>query len=338
MKEMRNAVLVLCDAEEEYARQMTEYIRKRKELPWAIHTYTDAEEVMRGETGAPVSLLVAAEDTYQEKLALLRPLRTVILNESGLMKWAEFVNVNKYQAAEEVLRELLEVYAEVADICLPRLKGGGKARLIGIYSPVRRCFQTTFALTLSQMMAEKRRVLYLNFEHYSGISELAADAQARDLADLLYFLTAEKGKFRLRFQAAVQHIRNLDYIPPMKSGQNLLTVTTEEWMGLLQRLEEVGEYDYIIMDLGESMQGLFDILRLCSKVFTLTKGDRVAQGKIREYERILKLYEYNDVLEKTCRCEAPRIHRVPEDLEQYTKGDLAEFVRGFLKELEGDDI
>lgn len=337
MRDRKNAVLVLCDAEEEYAQLMTEFIKKRRELPWTVHTYTDAEEMLRGEgeTETPISLLVVAEDSYQEKLAALRPLRTVILNESGLVRWTEFVNVNKYQPAENVLRELMEVYAEVAEICLPRLKCDSKVRFVGIYSPVRRCLQTTFALTMSQMTAEKHRTLYLNFEHYSGISELAADAQARDLADLLYFLTAEKEKFRLRFQTIIQHKGNLDYIPPMKSGQNLLTVGAGEWMQLIQRLEELGEYEYIIMDLSESMQGLFDILRLCAKIFTLTKGDRIAQNKVREYEEILRRCEYGDVLDKTCKCEAPQIHRVPDDLEQYTKGELADFVRRYIRELEG---
>lgn len=337
MKELKHSVLVLCDAEEEYAQLMTEFIKKHRELPWAVRTYTSAEEVLAQEAENPVTLMVVAESTYQERLAAIHPLRTVILNESGLMRWKEFVNVNKYQEAENVLREILEVYMEVADICLPRLKGGGCVRFVGIYSPVRRSFQTTFALTMGQMLAERHRTLYLNFEHYAGISKLVADVQARDLADILYFLTGDREKFRLRLQAAVQHVGGMDYIPPMKSGQNLLTVTPGEWVQLMKRLEELEEYDFIIMDLSESMQGLFDILRLCTKVFTLTREDRVARGKLAEYEQLLKLYEYGDVLDKTCRCEAPRLRRVPEEIELYTKGEMADFVRGHLRELEGGE-
>lgn len=333
MKETKNAVLVLCDAEEEYAQLMTEFMKKHRELPWAIHTYTSAEEVLKEEL--PVTVLVASEGTYREKLAALRPLRTVILNESGLMKWDEFVNVDKYQEAESVLRAILEVYMEVAGTCLPQLKTRGKVRFVGIYSPVRRCLQTSFALTMGQMLAEKYRTLYLNFEHYVGISELAAEVQARDLADLLYFLNSDREKFRLRLQTALRHVGSLDYIPPMKSGQNLITVTPGEWVQLLKRLGELGEYDFIILDLSESMQGLFDILRLCAKVFTLMKEDRIAMGKLEEYERLLQLYEYSDVLDKTCRCEAPKLRRVPGELEQYTKGELADFVRRQMMELEG---
>lgn len=337
MSDRKEPVLVLCDEEEEYAQLMTEFMRMHRELPWKVHTYTDVEKLLREEKDCPIDVMAVSERTYQQKLAALRPLRTVILNESGFMKWNEFVNVDKYQRAQDVLQSILEVYLEVADIVLPRIRGQGATRFIGLYSPVRRCRQTTFALTLSQMLAAKHRTLYLNFEHYMGISELAAEVGARDLADLLYFLMAEKDKFRLRLQTIVRHRGNLDYVPPMKSGQNLLSVSPRDWSRLLERIDELGEYDYVVMDLSESMQGLFDILRFCTRIFTLTKQDRIAQGKLAEYEQLLTDCAYEDVLQKTCRCVPPQVHRVPEELEQYTRGEMADFVRGHIRELEGDE-
>lgn len=337
MREKRNPVLVLCDREEEYAQLMTEFMRNRRELPWSVHTYTDVEKLLQEEKDCPIDVMVVSERTYQEKLARLNPLRTVILSEGGLQRWDEFINVDKYQQAQQVLQSILEVYLEIADIAFPRIQGHGNTCFIGIYSPVRRCLQTTFALTAGQMLAEKYRVLYLNFEHYAGISELAAETGARDLADLLYFLMAEQDKFLLRLQTIIQHRGSLDYIPPMKSGQNLILVTSQEWMRLLGRLEESGEYDYVIMDLSESMQGLFDILRSCVKVFTLTKEDRIAQGKLAEYEYLLAAYSYDDVLQKTCKCALPKVRRIPEEPEQYTRGELADYVRSVLREITGGE-
>ena len=47
----------------------------------------------------------------------------------------------------------------------------------------------------------------------------------------------------------------------------------------------------------------------------------------------MALYEYDDVLEKTTRLKLPYIRRVPEELEQLTKGELAGLVRELVKEL-----
>lgn len=325
--------LILCDTEEEYAGLMTDFLKLHKNLPWEIRTYTSIRVLLQEEKKSDITMLVVAESAYTEELQKLQPQCTVILNESGMMKWDQLQNINKYQQADNVLRALLEIYANVADTQLPGLTYSNGTKFIGIYSPVRRCLQTTFALTMSQMLAAESRTLYLNFEHYAGITELLPDMQTRDMADLLYFLNAEKDKFKLRMQTMIQQKGKLDYIPPMKSGQNLLTVSVGEWMQLLHKITDLDEYEYVVLDLSESMQGLFEILRICSKVFTLTQDDHIAQCKLAQYEQILALYEYEDVLRKTCRCNLPQIRRIPNELEQYTKGDLAEYVRKQLKEI-----
>lgn len=312
MKE-EEKLLVLCDEEEEYARLLTDFLQKQRDLPWRIHTYTGIDELMRSEK-EPVMLLAVSESVYSEALQALQPLRTVILNESGVIRWKDVPCVDKYQAAEEVLKYLLQIYMEVADTGLPRLRQGCRTKFIGNYTPVHRSMQTSFALTMSQMLAREHATLYLNFEHYAGIGELLPDLQTLDLADLLYFLNAEQEKFRLRLQTMLRHVGNLDYIPPMKSGQNLLTVQTAEWLGLLQKIEELGEYEYVILDLSESMQGLFEILRLCRRVYTLTREDRIAKAKLLQYEQLLSLYGYGDVLEKTRQPSLTQIRRLPEEL------------------------
>ncbi|MCM1044767.1 MAG: hypothetical protein NC417_04590 [Candidatus Gastranaerophilales bacterium] len=334
MSEMKKhtEILVLCDREEEYARLMTEYLKRRRDLPWEVHTYTDMEELIKGEKAEEVSLMVVAESTYQEELEELMPRGMVILNESGTVRWDQIKNIDKYQRAENVLRELLETYMEIVGETLPQLTICGQTKFVGMYSPIRRCLQTTFAITMSQMLAREHRTLYMNFEHYAGITELLPDMQTRDMADLLYFLTAQKDKFKLRLQAIIQKRGNLDYIPPMRSGQNLLGISGAEWLKLLQKIGEFGGYEYVVLDLTENMQGLFEILRQCVQVFTLTKNDRVAKCKLTQYEQILALYDYEDVLHKTKRCSLPQIRRLPEDMEQYTKSDLAEYVQAQIKE------
>lgn len=323
-------VMVLCDTEDEYAQHMAEFLNKHKELPWKIRTYTSVQDLIKEEKAEP-ELLVVSESAYCREVEGISALRTVILSESGVIRWEDVRYVDKYQQAEEVLKELLQIYMEIADGDLPKLKRSCNTVFIGNYSPVRRVLQTSFALTMSQMLAREHTTLYLNFEHYAGVPELCPDMQTLDMADLLYFLNADQEKFQLRIKSICRHMGNLDYIPPMKSGQNLLTITASEWTGLLRKIEEVGEYEYVIMDLSESMQGLFDILRMCKVVFTLTKEDRVARSKLLQYEQLLTLYEYDDVLGKTRRLNLPHIQRLPEEPEQLTRGELAALVNDLLK-------
>ncbi len=333
MKKDGDRTMALCDAETDYAQAMMEFLKKNKNLPWEPHMYTNPEDLLREEKGE-MEMLVVAESVFAREIQDLHPKRLVILSESGRMQWENVVYIDKYQAAEEVLKQLLGVYMEVAEVQLPRVCTNRKTVFIGNYSPVRRCMQTSFAITMSQILAETHSTLYLNFEHYAGIAELVPDLQTLDLADLLYFVNAEKEKFRMRLRTMLKHKGRLDYIPPMKSGQNLLTITAQEWMELLQKIEALEEYEYVILDLSESMQGLFDILRLCDRIYTLTREDRIARAKLLQYEQVLALHEYEDVMDKTRQLNLSHIRRLPEELELLTRGELADLVKGLLKDLD----
>ena len=116
---------------------------------------------------------------------------------------------------------------ELADTGLVRLSAGYRTVFVGNYSPVHRSMQTSLALSLSQLLARKHTTLYLNFEQFAGASQLVPEGQALDMADLLYFLNAQKERFQLRLQSMLKQIGNLDYVPPMKSGQNLPAVTAQ---------------------------------------------------------------------------------------------------------------
>ena len=328
---MEHKILALCDPEEDYAGQLSAYLQSYREFPWEVEVYTGISQLAAGEKQKEVDLLLVAESVYAPELPVEAG-ATVLLNESGLVRWSSLKNVDKYQPAENVLKELLEIYMEKEDNFYPRLCTGQKTRIVGMYSPVRRCLQTSFALTYGQLLAERYRTLYLNFEHYAGMPELLPGEKGRDLSTLLYYMKADQSKFVLRMKVLVQKKGQLDYIAPAYMGQNLIYITVQEWQQLLWRIGESGEYDYIILDLSENMQGLLEILRRCCKVYMLVKEDPVARCKIDQYEQILSLYEYDDVKEKTRKCHLPLFRRLPDQIEQFTRGDLAEYVRELIEE------
>lgn len=320
------------DSEEEYAELMSDYLRKHMNVPWDIRTFTKREELLLA-PAEEAEVLVIAESDYFDEVDNHFTARKVVLSESGIAKWKDVYYVDKYQEAEEVFKVLLGIYMDTSDVPLIPRKGQRDAVFIGNYSPARHDYQTSFALTMSQILAKEHRTLYLNFEHYAGVEELMCPAGAMDLADLLYFLNAGEDRFRLRLQTMIKHIGLLDYVPPMKVGENLLAVTGEEWLKLLKKLTAMGEYEYIILDLSESIQGLFDILRICTRVYTITTKDKAGKCKIMQYEHLLETQKYQDVMEKTVHTKAERIGRIPGDLEQLTKGELAELVRSLVRDL-----
>ncbi len=241
-------------------------------------------------------------------------------------------NIDKYQKVEKIWQELVESYAEMADETGRRFTGKDTAKIIGLYSPVRRCLQTSFALTLGQALAEKKRVLYISFEHYAGWNQLLQKNVRGDLAALLYFVNEADEKFYCRLQSMTLQIGQLYYIPPAYAGQNLIYISAGEWRKLIGRIAGAGGYDYLILDLSESIQGTYELLRECDRIYTIVREDEQARAKLAQYEELLCDYEFTDVLEKTQKKVLPQFTRLPERIEQYTRGELADYIRKLICE------
>lgn len=323
---MEHKLLVLCDPEEDYAQHMADFLCKHKEAVWEVIVYTEPEEL--GYLKKDIEILLIAESVYGEFVKDLSAKLIILLNESGVINTKDVMNIDKYQEAEKVHQALWTRYLELEQDVTPVLKVERKAKFIGMYSPVRRCLQTTFALTYGQLMAEKHPTLYLSFEYYGGYAQWE-NCIEDGLAKLLYYLPEEKG-FQTRIKAVTNRIGGLDYITPMINGQNLLFVTGSEWTKLLYKIAESGAYEYIILDLSESIQGLFDILQMCERIYTIEKDDAAAKSKVLQYEQLLSMQKLNCLREKTSKCSLPLFRKLPREMEQYTKGALAEYVKELI--------
>lgn len=329
---MNRKILALCDKEEGYLHRMTEYLQEKETLPFAVYAFTEVKELKSFGADKEIELLVVAENSYEEQMQELGIRSIVILNESGHEAGKDIKNINKYQSSEVILREIVNACSgETAD-SYKRIASGRQMMVIGNYTPVKRCLQTTFAMSLGQILAKKHKVLYLNFETYSGLDYMLNREFTMDITDALYFFNCERGKLAYRLAGMIQSVNGMDYIPPVVSYKDLYSVKGEQWMALFREIESITDYEYLILDLSEQMNGLFDILRDCYRVYTITRPDSFAAAKIKQYEAMLRMEDYEDVAGKTRQWNLPVFHTLPSGLEQLTHGDLASYIRDIVEE------
>ena len=180
-----------------------------------------------------------------------------------------------------------------------RYRTNTRGELIGVYSPVHRIGKTRFAMELGREMAKKEPVLYLNLEEYAGGSYYFPDQTGQTLADLLYYSRQEKGNLGLRISTMAGQDEALDYILPIPCVQDLQGVSGEEWLRLFEQIRENCIYQKVILDLGDSVNGLFQILEECHTVYTPYIEDEVARAKLNQYAENLRRTGREKVLEKT---------------------------------------
>lgn len=328
---MEKRILAICDREESYAYRLMEFIGSRANLPFEVHIFTDGAKLCSYAKIKEIECLLISESVYIKTPEELEVPHIIILSESGSNLNKALHHINKYQSCENIFREVMEYYTDKSlDTSVVLKTGLKKLKIIGIYTPVGRCLQTTFSITLGQMLARRFKTLYLNFEIYSGFSQMLNRTFDNDISDLMYFFECAREKLAYRVESMIETVGGLDFIPPARIHQNLAGIRGGQWMDLFREMEKCTEYEYLILDLTDGMTDLWDVLRSCHRVYTITGNDGLALAKMEQYEKVLEQMQYGDIVAKTKKWNLPIFRQLPMRFEEFTYSDLAAFIKEYV--------
>ena len=220
---MKKNIFAVCDLEVDYALNFMDYLNQKKNIPFEIQAFTTVESLIAYGKNIHIELLLISQKAMCRQVQELEIGKIVILSEGvHPPELDRYPSVYKYQASSDVVREVMACYGAekaVTPVAFPVLK---KTTVIyGIYSPVGRCLKTSFALTLGQILAKEKAVLYLNLEEYAGFEELMGKGFSQNLSDLLYFVRQENGNLIYKMNGMIQTVNNLDYIPPVRTPEDI---------------------------------------------------------------------------------------------------------------------
>lgn len=334
---MKKSIFAVCDLEASYACSLTEYLNEHKATPFEVQAFTNVESLQRFAREHEIEILLISTRAMCNEIRDLPVSRTIILSEGETITDLGYPYVYKYQSSDQILSEVMEYYVQDHPQSQPIPLGPRKTRLYSIYSPIGRTRKTSFALALGEILAETRKVLYLNFEEFSGFEELFETNYRTDISDLIYYSRQGEGGLVFRLNAAIQTFHGLEYIPPAFSPGDIRDVTGEEWRNLLQALMAFREYDVILLDLSEQVDGLFRLLKESDRVYMPVQDDMISQAKLRQYDRLVQMMEAGDIQEKTIRIRPP-VQPLQRDggslAQQLVWGETGNFVRRLLWEEE----
>lgn len=194
--------------------------------------------------------------------------------------------INKYQPADALLRAVME---NCQDLRIRRfLSERRNARLIGIYSPVGRCGKTSLALTLCRFLSRRERVLYLNFETFSGIQQFTQSSSGTTLSDALYHL--KQGSLNeQRICTLVRTFSGIEYIPPIQFADDVQAASEGELAELIETIFQESGYRTIVADIGFFSESAGSLLELCKEILMPVLEDPLSKAKITEFETYIEL-------------------------------------------------
>lgn len=330
---MNGKTLVIYDHDIVYAKRLQEFLCNWQNNPFKVYAFTNKDDffkIFKNEELPEIVLM--SENSFESEIAKLDIKHIFILNETGLERYSEYINFHKYQAASKLFQEIFMEYTGKADKIIPEFYGNKKAGLIGVYTPVSRCMQTSFAMALSQILGKKGRTLYINFEQFSGFSKLFRKGYLKDLSDLVYYFLYSKDKFLYWLKGVVEHFGNFDYIPPVLTAVSLVNVRSETWVDMLEKIVAESGYAYVVLDLNESVQGFLNVLGMCQKIYTIERKDAISMAKLYQYEQILEEKQYHSIKNRVRKVNLPTFQIRNDTFEEIIYGELYDYVKKLVDE------
>lgn len=290
-------ILAICDTQKKYAIKLMEAFSGKKQLDFQVHVFSGIEELEQFARNQPIEILLISGSLMSEKIGTYDIGRVFLLSDGESYEgFYDYETIYKYQSAEQILKELLCYYAEYAKPVTGIYHGKKEFEIHGVYSPIGRCGKTALAESLAKTYGKYSKTLLLDFQSYSAHKEQLGDSSLWDLTDMIYFLRQGKKTFLYKLQSIVQSRECYDYVLPMKMPADLRSVTLAEWTELLEKLAVDSDYCKVIIDFGQDICGLFQLLSQCTQVYMPILSDMESKLKLENLEWILAEENFKKVV------------------------------------------
>lgn len=276
-------ICAVFDYDEQYARRLMNAMNSRKGVNYRTIMFTEESALGEYMADRQLPLLVVGEEAMEQITDTQRVNRVVVLREdsgtAGTYSNEKVSEVYKYQQADSL------IYSIVGDEVSRIYTYADDRKVIGIYSPIHYAGKTSFALALASACAKSQeRVLYVNMEEFSGLSELLPDCGEGNMSDALYTYRTNRAAFANALEKIVGRTGDVYYIPPIRCADDITCQTAEEWQDFITDIASSGLYDTIILDIGTLVSEPWRVLEVCTRAIMPVREDYISMQKLNDFE------------------------------------------------------
>ena len=282
---MAKIVLAVYASSHVYLERFVGFASGVKELGFQVQGFTDLsllEGYLQKNKVDALLLVLDGESKRAFKehhglIALMNGLDSTVIMmgaQNGCAEWEAFFReegyedriryINRYQSAMEILTCVRQFFPESQRGPLDG-KDQSLPWLAGMYSPVDKVCHPQAAAAI---MKEKRKVLYINLEQFSGILDrsegwgdnwgvsgngIAASIQKENadhtISDIIYCYKQTPGKLSEVLNKNKVHCYGMDVLTAPEDLADLEELSMEDWPEFLRAVARAGDYHFIFLDM-----------------------------------------------------------------------------------------
>lgn len=325
--------------DEQYAYRLMNYMKGKPGMPYEIMVFTDSGALNDFFKKNEAEVLVTNNEEVLEKPQREKVHYILKLSEEQLTgsfrESTEYRPIFKYQSTEEIIRELLTYCAGNVYLAVNNQAGRMRGHVIGIYSPVGRCYKTAFSLAAANVLGKTANVLYINLEEYTGLMDNLFRGNPAGLSEVMYMYRRSAGGLRDKLRDYTCSLGRFDCILPVECPDDVADILVEEWITFFQYLLDVTEYEYLVIDIGTIVKKPWYLFEFVNVIFMPEAEDEISRNKIKEFYEKMNNMGRGILLENIVRLTIPYDSELAGgnfSIEKLEWGVLGSFARKVLNE------
>lgn len=270
--------VAVCDTEDGYRERFVTYLVEHKSGEYAVYAFSAVAHFLDALKKQVFDVVIFGQGFEEAKnqvcvqqipVVLLKDTVPERLSEDGAYQVegaCKSVSVFRYQPMEVILHEVQVLAGSSKTENEPAIRRLSRLEVIGVYSPIGHEMQMPFAVVLTEMLAEKRKVLYINWMRYSGFMELFGLPGQYDVGDIILRLR-NKRLHAETFLKCIYESNRMYYIPPFHNPENLDDVSFGDYLALLGFLEDNTDFEAVVFDFGDGIERFSEVLLTCTSIY-----------------------------------------------------------------------
>lgn len=205
------------------------------------------------------------------------------VDNSGIDSYNNCSAICKFQKADLIYKQFLSLYSEKAGGISSLKLDDDSTKIIVFSSPCGGVGTSTVAAACAKHFSDNgNNVLYLNLEKFGSADVFFTGDGQFDMSEVIYALKSKKTNLSMKLESCVRKDAcGVSFFAPTAIPLNMLELTNEDIIRLIEELKLTGSYNYIIIDVDFGFDSNHQkIYKLAHSVVWVTDGEDVANNKI----------------------------------------------------------
>lgn len=261
-----------------------------------VYSFTDPQKAIETVENAKIDVLLV-DESYNINSADIPASCgfAYLVNSADIQSLRNEQTVAKFQMAELIYKQVLSIFSETtAQIAGVHFQNDGAVRILSVVSAMGGAGSSTVAAAMAVRLAmQQKRVLYLNLERFGSADTFFTADGGMDFSDVIYALKGKNTNVQLKMQSSVKQDRTgVFFYSECKNALDISELNCDDNERLLETIRNMGDYEYIVLDMDLSFsKECMQLLDYSEAITIVSDGTAISNEKTNRAINSLKILD-----------------------------------------------